>query len=106
MAILPGMIVSLRAIVIDASGETTAGVRVLDNNNGPVTPKTTLPQGIMEVLAQAFVINDVVQNVETGITAVVLWIDPNNALRWAATVTGENAQFAIGWTKIGTFTPA
>ena len=90
---------------VDVTGGT-ATVRVTDQNGTPITPNATLPIGIVTITAPPVAVGDVIQNLQSGVTAVVMWTDPGDARMWSPKSNGGNPQNSIGWKKIGTFIPS
>ena len=107
-ALVPGMIVSVRAGVVsvdDAATPPTANVRIVDNNNNPITPATTLPQSLLTVVELPVAVNDVLEQISDGLTAVVRWVDPANPLRWSPSPGGKPDRLTTGWRKYGLLDP-
>ena len=105
MAISNGMVVSVRAIVTAVDNTAnTATIRVLDNNNNPISDPYPFPQGVMTVVGTPFAVNDVVQNVDDGQTAVVRWVSSTDGLQWSPAASGANPIVAYNWRKVGTAT--
>lgn len=96
-----GVVVSVRAVVTTADdGAGTATLRVIDNNDNPLTAPVTLPQGVLTVVEPLLAVGDVIERAESGETAVVRWVD---GLRWSSIASGGNSRSSRGWRKVGRF---
>jgi hypothetical protein len=104
--LVPGVIADVAVLVTAVdTGAGTATVRVVDNNNQPITAATTLPAGIVRPVAMVVAVNDVLESLADQTRAVVAWIDPLDARRWAPSPSGAHPQSSMGWRKIGMFVP-
>jgi hypothetical protein len=81
----------------------TANVRVVDDNGTPLTAAVTLPMGVVRVVGVPVVVGDVLEEITTGRTAVVRFVDPTNPIRWSPAESGTPLLSSQGWKKIGTF---
>src|SRR4030095_12970762 len=77
--------------VDDTATPPTAGVRLLDNNDQPITPQAVIPQTLITVQTPSVTVNDVLEHIETQRTVIVRWIDPANPRRWSESPLGVPA---------------
>jgi hypothetical protein len=95
--------VTVRITAIDEPSQTCT-VRVVDSNFDPITPNATIPIGNVEGISITVAIGDVLENLKNGATAVVRFVDTNDATIWSEMESGANPRRTENWTKLGTFT--
>lgn len=105
MDIAPGVIGTVRVVVtVVDTGAGTCNVRLVDTNGAPITPAATVAIPLVTVIETLVALNDVLEQVPDGLTAVVRWIDPADARRWSPAVSGSPARSTLGWRKVGVCT--
>lgn len=92
-------------IVAVDQGAQTCGVRVIDDNQQPITAAVTLPMGLVHPVGFPITVNDVLEEASTGRTGVVRWVDPNEPSHWSPAVSGTPNLTSLGWKKVGTYVP-
>lgn len=106
---LPVGSTALLLVRVDVSNaDGTGSVTVLDSDHAPVGTSRAMPVKVMAALQPVSVvlsIGDVMQSVDTGLTAVVRWVsdqDPAVATQWSPATNRQPTYPAEGWVKVGT----